>query len=73
MGHETDQITDRHSGKVTEIQRAQMMEQLASPQHFSDAEMSLMLDYQDHRLTPGTEEFEYARALVLKRFEVWDG
>ena len=67
LGHPYDQITDRHYGKITEVQRELVMKQLASPQHFTEAEKDLMLDYHGHRLHPGTVEFERARSLVRKR------
>jgi len=67
LGHDSDQITDRHYATVTEIERRQFIREMGAPQTFTDDEKDLMLDYHQHALSPGTQAFEMARVLVRRR------
>lgn len=67
LGHKNEEFTERYYGLMTDELRQHEIVDLQSDRVFSDEEKDLMLDYHQHRLHPGTTEFEMAKKLILKR------
>ncbi len=73
LGHETEQVTETHYGKLSENERGNLMKGLASDSLFTPREIEMMLDFHEHRFPRGTLEYDAAKALVDKRAAARDG
>ncbi len=67
LGHESRQITVSHYAKLTDGQRKAVFDRLRSGETETDEEKDLLLAYFEHRLIPGTPEFERAESLADER------
>ena len=67
MGHSSEAITWTHYGKVTDSRKFQIFENFEEDEPSTSEELQLMLDYHEHRLMPGSIEFERAEELIDSR------
>jgi hypothetical protein len=67
LGHDDDQITERHYGKMSQEQCDALMDFLNSEEAFTEEEKDIILDYHEKRFTRGTREYQAAQRLAQKR------
>lgn len=67
LGHSSEQITRTHYAKVSEVRKSEIFEGFSEKSFWTDEEKDLMLDYHDHKLHPGTPEYQRAKQLVSAR------
>ena len=69
LGHENEQITLTNYAKMTPDRRDDVFRKLSSKENQLDDEKDLLLALYEHRLTPGTLEFDRASMLQLQRLQ----
>lgn len=72
LGHESLETTIKYYAKLSDTDRFQILEDMASHGQDDRGDFELMLDYHEHRLTRGTPEFKRAECLVKQRRELKD-
>ncbi len=72
LGHESEAITWTAYGQMSARTKTEVLGTINSNGAYSDEEKDLMLDYLQHKLTPGTPEFRRARKLARQREEQED-
>ncbi|MBO9401823.1 tyrosine-type recombinase/integrase [Shimia sp. R9_3] len=70
LGHDDDQITERHYGKMSQEQSDALMEAMCSDEVFTEDEKDMIIDYHENRFRRGTSEYRAARRLAEKREKV---
>lgn len=67
LGHSSEQVTQSHYAKVSEVRKCEIFEGFSENNLWTDEEKDLMLDYHEHRLHLGTPEFQRAKLMIAKR------
>ncbi|WDR03565.1 hypothetical protein PSQ19_05610 [Devosia algicola] len=68
FGHENEQITKANYAKMTDQRRDEIFANLSIGNIETEAEKDLLLAYHEHRLQPGSPEFERAEQLHEERW-----
>ena len=71
LGHDSEEVTWTYYGKVTDARREEIFEVFEQDQTATSIETDLMLAYHEHRLIPGSPEFEQAQDLIEQRRQRW--
>ena len=67
LGHENEKITEANYAKMTDRRRNEIFDKLVMGHVETEDEKDLLLQYYEHRLVPGTFEFEQAEHLAGER------
>lgn len=70
LGHDDDQITERHYGKMSQEQSDALMEAMCADEVFTEDEKDIIIDYHENRFRRGTSEYLAARRLAENREKV---
>ncbi|SMP36241.1 tyrosine-type recombinase/integrase [Shimia sagamensis] len=67
LGHDDDQITERHYGKMSQEQCDALIDVMHSEEAFTEEEKDMILDFHEKRFMRGTREYQAAQRLADKR------
>ncbi|MDO6483535.1 tyrosine-type recombinase/integrase [Shimia thalassica] len=67
LGHDDDQITERHYGKMSQTESDAHIDAMCSDDLFTDDDNNMIIDFHEGRFRRGTSEYKVARRLAEKR------
>jgi hypothetical protein len=69
LGHENEHVTLTNYAKMTPLRRDDVFSTISAQDVQADEDKDLLLAFYEHKLAPGSPEFERASALQFERLQ----